>query len=121
MTANPWPVELKLKRAARTLDVTFDDGTAASLPAELLRVESPSAEVRGHGAATKIIVPGKRNVAITAVEPIGNYAVRLVFDDGHDTGLYSWELLFRFAREKDALMAAYEAALLAKGLSRDAG
>jgi len=117
----PWPVEIRLKRAARTLDVSFDDGTSASLPAELLRVESPSAEVRGHGAATKIIVPGKRNVAIHAVEPVGNYAVRLVFDDGHDTGIYSWGLLYNFAREKDALMAAYEKALREKGLSRDAG
>lgn len=115
-----WPVELRLKRGARMLAVTFDDGTMAELPAELLRVESPSAEVRGHGASTKITVPGKRNVAIAAVEPIGNYAVRLCFDDGHDTGIYSWDLLWKMGRDKGALMSAYEKALADKGLSRDA-
>ena len=115
----PWPTEIKLRKSERMLDVAFEDGTRFSLPAEYLRVESPSAEVQGHGQGQKKTVPGKRNVAIDAVEPVGNYAVRLIFGDGHDSGLYTWETLYRLGREHDAIWAEYLAALEAKGLGRD--
>ncbi|TSD82952.1 DUF971 domain-containing protein [Mycobacterium sp. KBS0706] len=113
------PVEIRLKRAERVLELRFDDGLHVTLSAELLRVESPSAEVQGHGPSQKTIVGGKRNVAITAVEPVGHYAIRLVFDDGHDTGLYSWTWLHELATRQDELWRAYLAALEARGLSRD--
>lgn len=93
-----WPTELRLKAGRKTLQVTFDDGLQADLPAELLRVYSPSAEVQGHGAGSKRLVLGKENVAISAIERVGGYAVRLVFDDGHDTGFYTWAFLEDFAR-----------------------
>ncbi len=114
-----WPVELRVKRDERVLEIAFDDGATFRLPAELLRVESPSAEVKGHGAEPKKIVPGKRNVGIAAVEPTGNYAIRIIFDDGHDTGIYSWRYLRELGEAHDALWAAYLNALAAKGLSRD--
>lgn len=117
--ATPWPVEIRLKREEKLLEVDFDDGRSFRLPAEFLRVESPSAEVQGHGPSQKTIVGGKRNVAITAIEPVGHYAVRLVFDDGHDTGLYSWTWLHELATRQDELWRAYLAALEARGLSRD--
>ena len=113
------PVEIRLKRAERVLELRFDDGVHVTLSAELLRVESPSAEVQGHGPSQKTIVPGKRHVAITGVEPVGHYAVRLVFDDGHDTGLYSWTYLHELAARQDELWRGYLAALEARGLSRD--
>lgn len=118
MTAEPWPTEIRLKKAERVLEVAFDDGARFALPAELLRVESPSAEVQGHAAGQKTIVPGKRNVAILNVEPVGNYAVRLHFDDGHRTGIYSWRYLRELGERRDEKMAAYERALAEKGLSR---
>lgn len=113
-----WPTELRLNRADRILSVSFDDGSHFRLPAEYLRVESPSAEVQGHSPAQKQLVAGKRHVAIVAVDPVGNYAVRLSFDDGHDSGIYSWTLLYRLGREQEGLWAAYLAALAARGLSR---
>src|SRR6476661_9294149 len=88
-----WPTELRLKRAERRLDITFDDGSSFSLPAEYLRVESPSAEVQGHGPDQRQTVGGKANVAITEILPTGNYAVRLVFSDGHQTGIFTWAYL----------------------------
>ena len=94
--------EIRLNKAERALHVAFDDGARFSLPAEYLRVESPSAEVQGHGPHQKKTLPGKRDVAIIGVEPVGNYAVRLVFDDLHDTGIYSWEYLHELGREQDA-------------------
>lgn len=103
----PWPVELRLDRAKRQLTVEFDTGERFVLPAEYLRVESPSAEVQGHGARQKQIVTGKAEVAIAALEPVGNYAVRIVFDDGHDTGLFSWDYLHELGREQRAKWAAY--------------
>jgi DUF971 family protein len=115
----PRPVEIRLKRTERVLDIRFDDGLNTTLSAELLRVESPSAEVQGHAPSQKITIAGKRQVAITAVEPVGHYAVRLVFDDGHSTGLYSWAYLYELAVRQDELWQAYLAALDAKGLSRD--
>lgn len=113
-----WPIELRLNRAKRLLSVSFDDGSSFDLPAEFLRVESPSAEVQGHTPAQKKLVTGKRDIAITRVDPVGNYAVRLTFDDGHDSGIYSWTLLHRLGRERETLWQAYLDALSAKGLSR---
>lgn len=113
-----WPTELRLNRAERVLSVSFDDGSRFNLPAEFLRVESPSAEVQGHTPAQKQLVTGKRHVAITRVDPVGNYAVRLTFDDGHDSGIYSWTLLHRLGREQDGLWQSYLDALAAKGLGR---
>jgi DUF971 family protein len=115
----PAPTEIRLNRADRTLDVTFDDGARFALPAELLRVESPSAEVQGHNPDQKQIVAGRRHVGIIAIEAVGNYAVRLTFDDLHDTGIYAWEYLYKLGREQAVLWNAYLAALDARGLSRD--
>lgn len=115
----PWPTEIRLSGDKRTLSVTFDDASAYALDAEYLRVMSPSAEVQGHSPDQKKTVPGKRNVEILSVEPVGNYAVRLTFDDLHDTGLYSWVYLQKLGRERDDLWAQYLADLQAKNLSRD--
>ena len=117
--SGPWPTGLKLKKSERILEVTFEDGARFRLPAELLRVESPSAEVQGHGPSQKKTVPGKANVAIAALEPVGNYAVRIVFDDGHDTGLYTWDTLYRLGRDSDKLWTDYLTALERQGLSRE--
>ena len=115
-----WPVELRYRNADRVLTVAFDNGDAFKLPAEYLRVESPSAEVQGHGAATKITVAGKKHIAIAKIEPIGNYAVRITFDDGHDTGLFSWDYLHQLGREQTKRWFEYEARLKAAGLKREA-
>ena len=112
-------VEIRLRRAEKRLDVQFDDGSRVELPAEYLRVESPSAEVQGHGPGQRKTISGRRHVGIMSVEPIGHYAVRLTFDDLHDTGIYSWEFLHQLGREHTARWDAYLAALEAKGLSRD--
>jgi DUF971 family protein len=114
----PVPTEIRLDRAARVLRVTFDDGARFALPAEYLRVESPSAEVQGHGPNQKTVVGGKQRVGIGAVEPVGHYAVRLVFDDGHDSGIFSWDYLRELGEEQDRRWSAYLAALAARGLSR---
>ncbi|OLP61432.1 hypothetical protein BJF93_00380 [Xaviernesmea oryzae] len=116
-----WPTELSVSPDRRTLSVTFTDGARFALPAERMRVLSPSAEVQGHGPGQKITVPGKRDVAIRAVQPTGNYAVRIAFDDGHDTGIFTWTYLRQLGEEGEALFAAYEAELAEKGLSRDPG
>jgi DUF971 family protein len=113
-----WPTELRLKRAEKRLDVTFDDGTTFSLPAEYLRVESPSAEVQGHGPSQKQTVPGKAQVGIARIEPVGHYAVRLIFDDGHDTGIFSWTYLNELGREQPQRWADYLAAIEKAGLHR---
>jgi DUF971 family protein len=115
----PTPTEIRLKRAEKRLEVDFADGTRYVYPAELLRVESPSAEVQGHGPDERRIVAGRRHVGIVAVEPVGNYAVRLTFDDQHDTGIYSWEYLHRLGREQKQRWQDYLDALASKGLSRD--
>ncbi len=117
--SRPWPTEIRLKKSERVLEVDFDDGNGFALPAELLRVESPSAEVQGHGSGQKKTVPGKRNVAIDRVEPVGTYAVRLVFSDGHDSGLFTWDYLHELGQTGDAKFEAYLKALADKGLSRD--
>ena len=113
------PTEIRLKRAEKILEVTFDDGRLFRLPAELLRVESPSAEVQGHSPAQKQLVAGAKDVGILRLEPVGNYAVRIVFDDGHDTGLFSWPYLHELGREQDERWRGYLAALEKAGLSRD--
>jgi DUF971 family protein len=89
-----WPLELRLKKAEKLLEVVFDDGSRFRLPAEYLRVESPSAEVQGHGPGQKTLVAGRAHVGIIGLEPVGNYAVRITFDDLHDTGIYSWSYLY---------------------------
>lgn len=115
----PWPTEIRLKKSERVLEVDFDDSTSFAIPAELLRVESPSAEVQGHGSGQKKTVPGKRLIAINQVEPVGSYAVRLIFSDGHDSGLFTWDYLYELGRDADTKMNAYISVLEEKGLSRD--
>ncbi|MGF9759753.1 DUF971 domain-containing protein [Microvirga sp. 0TCS3.31] len=119
MASERWPTELRLAKDKCSLHVAFDDGTAFDLPAEYLRVTSPSAEVQGHSPAERKTVPGKREVAILGVEPVGNYAVKLVFDDLHDTGIYGWDYLYRLGAEQGEKWQAYLDELAAKGLSRD--
>jgi DUF971 family protein len=116
--AEPWPTELKLDKDKRTLTVSFDDGARFALPAELLRVLSPSAEVQGHSEAQRVTVSGKKNVSILRLEPVGTYAVRIVFDDGHDTGLYVWDYLRDLGENRERRWRAYLADLAAKGLTR---
>ena len=118
MTGTPRPTELVLHKGSHALEVAFDDGTRFRLPCEYLRVDSPSAEVQGHGPGQKVLVPGKRNVNIAAITPIGNYAVQLKFDDGHDSGLYSWSYLHELGVEQETRWAAYLAELEARGLGR---
>lgn len=118
-TSGPWPVELRLKRAEKRLDIEFDDGKRFSLPAEYLRVESPSAEVQGHGPGEKIIVAERAHVGILDLEPVGNYAVRIKFDDLHDTGIYSWDYLYQLGMEHDKRWGNYLTALAARGLTRE--
>ena len=113
-----WPTEIRLASDKRTLHVTFGSGESFALSAELLRVESPSAEVQGHGADQKTTPAGKRNITITAIEPVGNYAVRLVFDDGHDTGLFSWDILHDYGMRQDSLITDYLGRLAAAGQTR---
>jgi len=116
--SGPWPLELRVRRAEKRLEVRFDDGAAFSLPAELLRVESPSAEVQGHSPSQKVTLAGKRRIAITELQPVGNYAVRIIFDDGHSTGIYSWPYLYELGREQERIWNDYLAALERQGLSR---
>lgn len=119
MTAEPWPTEIRLLDEGRALRVAFDDGEAFTLSAELLRVRSPSAEVQGHSPADQKTVGGKRNVAIMTVAPVGNYAVRLDFDDMHRTGIYTWRYLRKLGETAEQSFAAYLEELKAKGLDRD--
>jgi DUF971 family protein len=117
--AEAWPTELRLHKDRRTLTVAFDDGARFDLPAEYLRVNSPSAEVQGHSPAERVTVPGKRNVEIIEVLQVGNYAVRLVFDDMHSTGIFDWSNLYRLGRDRDGIWQGYLDELAAKGLSRE--
>ena len=103
----PRPTDIRLRTESRLLDVTFDDGAHFELPFEYLRVFSPSAEVTGHGAGEGVLQLGKQNVGVSAIEPIGNYALRLTFDDGHNTGLYSWSLLHELGMQQQAKWARY--------------
>lgn len=116
--STPWPTEIRLSPDKRTLTVSFEDGARYALAAEYLRVTSPSAEVQGHNKSQKQTVPGKIDVAIATINPVGNYAIRLNFDDGHDTGLFTWTYLAELGRDHEKLWAAYLAELQEKGLSR---
>ena len=114
-----WPTELRLSRDKRSLKVAFDDGSAFDLPAEYLRVMSPSAEVQGHSPSERKTVPGKRDVGIINIEPVGNYAVKLIFDDLHDTGIFGWDYLFELGRDHAERWHNYLGELDARGLSRE--
>ena len=113
------PQTIKLHKKSRLLELGYADGTRYQLEAELLRVYSPSAEVRGHGVGQEILQAGKRHVAITAIEPVGNYAIKPTFDDGHNSGIFSWETLFDLATNQAARWADYTARLSASGASRE--
>lgn len=117
--SDAWPTELLVSKDRRELTVSLDDGSIYRLHAEMLRVLSPSAEVQGHGPGQKVTVPGKRDVAIRSMVATGNYAVRIVFDDGHDSGIYTWKYLKELGETGDALFADYERQLAEKGLSRE--
>ena len=114
-----WPVEVRLKQAEKLLEIDFDNGAAFRYPAEFLRVESPSAEVQGHGPSQKQLVHGRRHVGILTLEPVGNYALRIDFDDLHNTGIFTWAYLYELGERQDEMWASYLAALAAAGLSRD--
>lgn len=115
----PRPTEIKLHQKSRILEIAFDDGSRFSLPCEYLRVFSPSAEVRGHGPGQEVLQVGKRDVEIKEIEPVGNYAVKLAFSDGHDTGLYSWEYLHELGEKQESSWKSYLARLEQAGASRD--
>lgn len=117
----PQPTGLTVRKQSRVLEIEFDDGAAFSLPFELLRVWSPSAEVRGHGPGQETLQTGQRNVEITGVEPVGNYAIKPSFSDGHDTGIFSWEYLHHLGSNKDALWEDYLRRLEAAGFTRESG
>jgi DUF971 family protein len=116
---SPLPTEIKLHGTSRAMEISFDDGAAFTLSFELLRVLSPSAEVRGHGPGQETLQVGKRDVEIVALEPVGNYAVQPTFSDGHATGIYSWDYLYELGQQREALWQRYLAALVAAGASRD--
>lgn len=113
------PTEIRFRKAEKTLDISFDNGLHYAYPAELLRVESPSAEVQGHGPGQKQIVAGRRHVSILEIEPVGHYAIRLIFDDLHDTGIFSWTYLLELGAKMDTRWTAYLESLKAAGLTRD--
>jgi DUF971 family protein len=113
------PTEIRLKSEEKVLEIDFDDGTSFRLPAELLRVHSPSAEVQGHGPGQRQLVAGRRHVGIMEIEPVGNYAIRITFDDLHDTGIYSWQCLYDFGQRQDVMWETYAGELAAAGKSRD--
>ncbi len=114
-----WPGEIRYLAADKRLEIDFDNGVTFTYPAELLRVESPSAEVQGHGPGDKKVMAGRRHVGILEIEPVGNYAVRIKFDDLHDTGIFSWQYLYQLGRDQDEIWQAYLSALEAQGLSRE--
>jgi DUF971 family protein len=116
----PTPVALTVHQQSRALEIAFDDGRTFRIPFELMRVYSPSAEVQGHGPGQETLQTGKRDVVIDAIEPVGHYAVKPVFSDGHDTGLFTWDYLYRLGAQQDALLAQYLERLAAAGLDRDA-
>lgn len=114
-----YPVEIRYKKEKKQLEIDWDDGRTMIYPAEFLRVESPSAEVQGHGPGQRVVVPGRMHVGVMEIVPVGNYAVRLKFDDLHDTGIYSWQYLREIGENHDRIWAEYLARLEEKGLSRD--
>ncbi len=114
------PVSVTVHQVSRALEITFDDGATWRIPFELMRVYSPSAEVQGHGPGQEVLQTGKRDVVVTDIEAVGHYAVRPTFSDGHDTGLYTWDYLYRLGAEQETLFAQYLERLAASGLDRDA-
>ena len=114
------PVSVTVHQVSRQLEITFDDGVTHRIPFELMRVYSPSAEVQGHGPGQEVLQTGKRGVVVTDIEAVGHYAVRPTFSDGHDTGLYTWDYLYRLGAEQETLFAQYLERLAASGLDRDA-
>tara|TARA_R110001599_G_scaffold64023_3_gene179231 strand:- start:892168 stop:892605 length:438 start_codon:yes stop_codon:yes gene_type:complete len=118
---SPQPTDLTVRKQSRVLEVVFDDGASFSLPFELLRVASPSAEVRGHGPGQEVLQTGQRNVEIVGVEPIGNYAIKPVFSDGHDTGIFTWDYLHHLGSNQHALWEDYLRRLEAAGFTRESG
>lgn len=118
-SSDHWPTKITLRKEEKLLEITFHDGSLFELPAELLRVESPSAEVQGHVPDQKQTVPGRRHVGMMELEPVGNYAIRIKFDDLHDTGIFSWQYLYHLGCNKDDIWQAYLKSLEEKGLSRD--
>ena len=120
MPSSPQPTSITAHQRSRTLEVGFDDGMVFSIPFELLRVYSPSAEVQGHGPGQEVLQTGKRDVVIVAVEPVGHYGVKPVFSDGHDTGIFTWEYLYRLGADQPTLWQRYEARLAEAGVDRDA-
>jgi len=119
--STPQPTEIKLHQKSRVLEISFADGKTFQLPCEFLRVYSPSAEVRGHGPGQEVLQTGKKEVGITNIEAVGTYAIQLVFSDGHDTGIYSWELLYELGLNQEALWQEYLARLAQSGASREPG
>lgn len=118
--SRPWPTDLVFDRTAKSLTIAFDDGNLFEIPFELLRVESPSAENKGHGANVPPPVTGKANVNVVRADAVGRYAVRITFDDGHDTGLFSWDLLHDLGREKDERLRVYRETLRLRALRDEA-
>ena len=116
----PQPTEIKLHQKSRLLEIAYADGSTFSLPCEFLRVYSPSAEVRGHGPGQEVLQVGKQDVQITRVEPVGSYAIQLTFSDGHDTGIYSWELLYDYGRRQKEMWEHYLKRMAQAGASREA-
>jgi len=121
MGSAPIPVSFKVRTQSRVMEVAFDDGAMFSIPFELLRVYSPSAEVRGHGPGQETLQTGKRNVSIVAVEPVGNYGIKPIFSDEHASGIFTWDYLYQLGRDQDALWETYLQKLEAVGHSRESG
>ena len=117
--SSPKPTEINFHKVSRVLELAFSDGSRFQLPAEYLRVYSPSAEVQGHGPGQEVLQIGKEDVNISQLEPVGHYAIKLAFDDNHDTGIYSWQLLYKLGRDKDRIWQGYLDAMAEHGLSRD--
>lgn len=118
---SPIPTDIKLHKKSRVLEIRFDDGRHFKLPCEYLRVYSPSAEVRGHGPGQEVLQTGKENVTIEAIRPVGNYAIAPTFSDGHDSGIYTWEMLYNLGVHQESLWAEYLKKLTAAGIERAAG
>ena len=119
-TSTPQPTAITVHQQSRVLEVGFDDGALFRIPFELMRVYSPSAEVQGHGPGQEVLQTGKRDVELTGLEPVGNYAVQPTFSDGHDSGIFSWDYLYRLGSQQDALWQQYERRLAEAGMDRDA-
>lgn len=120
MSRHPQPTDITVHETSRALEIAFEDGQRFRIPFELMRVYSPSAEVQGHGPGQEVLQTGKRHVTITALQPVGHYAVQPTFSDGHDSGIFSWDILYRLGSEQEALWARYEQRLAEAGVDRDA-